>query len=90
MAASASTVATENDIESAVQSGRVGEMNGAPQATEDIGDPDETIDIEVFVEDADEATRLEQLVATVRDQDDLERDIGRQVCNIQICCTFRS
>ncbi|KAK4995235.1 DNA repair protein rhp26, partial [Elasticomyces elasticus] len=31
-----------------------------------------------FAEDADEATRLAALAAGVRDQDDLERDIGRQ------------
>ncbi|KAK8192764.1 DNA repair protein rhp26 [Zalaria obscura] len=31
-----------------------------------------------FSEDADEATRLASLAAGIRDQDDLERDIGRQ------------
>ncbi|GAB7347165.1 hypothetical protein MBLNU459_g3281t1 [Dothideomycetes sp. NU459] len=31
-----------------------------------------------YAEDADEATRLASLAAGVRDQDDLERDIGRQ------------
>lgn len=34
--------------------------------------------VEEPVEGHDEATRLKQLAATVRDQDDLEKDVGRQ------------
>lgn len=39
--------------------------------------PPEPVDIDVHGED--EATRLRALAADVRDQDDLERDVGRQV-----------
>lgn len=71
--------AAEDDIDSRVKSGRIEEVNEAPQKEEN-GDQDETINLEDFGEDVDETARLKHLAATVRDQDDLERDIGRQAC----------
>lgn len=44
-----------------------------PPAQEEVDEPSPT-----YSDDADEATRLASLAAGVRDQDDLERDIGRQ------------
>ncbi len=53
-----------------IEDARLDEGTESPQ-TEDIAD------------DVDAETRLKQLATAVRDQNDLERDIGRQVC---ICC----
>lgn len=57
------------------------EGNGGEESEEQApnGERVEMGDNEVFQADADEETRLKQL-ATSMDQDDLERNIGRQVC----------
>ena len=49
--------------------------------------PAEPADIDVHGED--EATRLRALAADVRDQDDLERDVGRQVNDLASPCALR-
>ncbi len=40
----------------------------------------ESAQTEEVPDDVDAETRLKQLATAVRDQNDLERDIGRQVC----------
>ncbi|KAL8849013.1 MAG: hypothetical protein Q9221_005974 [Calogaya cf. arnoldii] len=53
-----------------------GEAQQLADAPTNASSPSEPADIEVHGED--EATRLRALAADVRDQDDLERDVGRQ------------
>ncbi|KAL8750094.1 MAG: hypothetical protein Q9199_007288 [Rusavskia elegans] len=53
-----------------------GEGQQLPDAPTKASSPSEPADIDVHGED--EATRLRALAADVRDQDDLERDVGRQ------------
>lgn len=48
-----------------------------PEVTAETSSPAEPKD--VGIQGEDEATRLKALAADVRDQDDLERDVGRQV-----------
>lgn len=54
------------------------EHSQSPNSTEGAALPDKT-GIQSAIEGADESSRLRELDAHIRDQDDLERDIGRQV-----------
>lgn len=66
------------------------EANGTPHGggdmltakTEDVRSDEghESVQTEELPDDVDAETRLKQLATAVRDQNDLERDIGRQVC----------
>ena len=65
-----------------------GNAEQLPDASTEASPPAEPADLHVHGED--EATRLRALAADVRDQDDLERDVGRQVNNITSPCALRS
>ena len=65
-------------------------LESAPDGNAAMPDKDESITAQAQtekgqtnVEGEDEATRLRALATDVRNQDDLERDIGRQVSNSQ-------
>lgn len=63
-----------------------GEGQQLPDAPTKASSPSEPADIDVHGED--EATRLRALAADVRDQDDLERDVGRQVNCVTSACAL--
>lgn len=65
---------------SPVMAGHIKEGDGEQELAHvsiSVSSPSEPADSDVHGED--EATRLRALAADVRDQDDLERDVGRQV-----------
>lgn len=66
-------------------------LKSAPDGIAATPDKDETITMhaqpesgQMDVEGEDEATRLRALATDVRNQDDLERDIGRQVSTLPL------